>query len=202
MAAAAEEAKQWRNRIKRGGVRYAVREEIKRPQFGGDTGDPHPRGRRRRNPAPLCTVCGNPYQVGQWRAHTRTSGHTAARQVDYRPRLRNPARLEPGHADPKLREMSQRFHGRPDQILHLDPDQRRPPPVHVVKIGEERATVYRPPRGSERSGADWEHQAGDRGPLRRNASGRRILVADERGRVYLVHGDSGMFFDPDRGLVG
>ena len=288
IAAAQEEAKQWRNRIKRGGVAYAVREEVKRPQFGGDTGDPHPRGRRpgrrrnpaswstrdrppagmsraeferrlklrpighgyyarqdvagsgwtlvypsggtrsglaskaeaerraeahrrvsrnpapaRRNPAPLCTVCGNPYQAGSYSAHTRTSAHAAGRAIDYTPPVRrNPARLEPDHADPRLREMSQRFHGRPDQILHLDEDQRRPPPVHVVKIGEERATVYRPPRGSERAGADWEHAAGDRGPLRRNASGRRILVADERGRVYLVHGDSPMRFDPDRGLVG
>jgi hypothetical protein len=117
-------------------------------------------------------------------------------------RERNPARREPNHADPKLREMSERFHGRPDQILHLDEDQRRPPPKHVVLIGQERATVYRPPRGSERGGADWEHESGDRGMFQRNVGGRRLVVADEHGRVYLLQGSSSMRFDPDRGLVG
>lgn len=51
---------------------------------------------------------------------------------------------EPDHADPKLRAMSKRFHSVETEILHLDPEQRRPPPVHVVRIGEEKATVYRP----------------------------------------------------------
>jgi hypothetical protein len=147
IAAAQEEAKEWRDRLHKGGFRYAVRAEL-------------------------------------------------AEQ-----RRRNPARLEPHHPDPRLREISRRFHGVETEILHLDPEQRRPPPVHVVRIGEERAITYRPSRRSERGDADWEHSAGDQGPLRRNASGRRLLVADERGRVYVIRGTSRMRFDPDRGLV-
>jgi hypothetical protein len=156
--------------------------------------------RRRTNPLPPV--------VGEIAKDVLKGGLIAAAQEEAKARWRaarrrrNPARLEPNHPDEKLRDMSRRFHGRPDQILHLDADQRRPPPQHVVLIGHERATVYRTPRSSERSGADWEHEAGDRGMLRRNASGRRILVADERGRVYLLQGSSSMRFDPDQGLVG
>jgi hypothetical protein len=102
--------------------------------------------------------------------------------------------------DPRLEEISERFHGTPAETAILDEDQR--PPREVVVIGEEVETVYKPDRHSRRGGVEWEHEAGDRGPGLPKLRGRRLLVADARGRVYTVPASSGMRLDPDRGLVG
>jgi len=115
-------------------------------------------------------------------------------------RVRNPAHVHAPVHDPRLKEISTRFHGTPTETAVLDEDQR--PPREVVVIGEEVETVYRPDRHSQRGGVDWEHEAGDRGPGLRKLRGRRLLVADAQGKVYTVPAASGMRLDPDRGLVG
>ncbi len=117
-------------------------------------------------------------------------------------RGRNPAQLHADVDDPMLREVSERFHGTPDEVAILEPDQRQPPPEKVVVIGEEKAVVYQPDRHSRRGGIEWEHEAGDQGDGQRKLRGRRLLVADAEGNVYTVPGSSKMEFDPDRGLVG
>lgn len=162
IAAAQEEAKEWRGRIHQGGLGYAVRAEVEEQRRKKPRKNPPKRRRARKNPATLVA----------------------------------------GHPDPKLREMSRRFHGRDDQIVRLGDDQRRSPPKYAVLVGREEAIAYRPPRGSQRSGAVWEHSAGDRGGGNPRQSGRRLVVADDRGRTYVVPGTSRMRWDPDRGLVG
>jgi hypothetical protein len=159
IAAAQEEAKEWRGRIHQGGWGYAVRAEMEEQ-----------RGKKRNNPPK--------------RARTR----------------KNPATLVPGHPDPKLQRMSEQFHGERGHILRLGPDQRRPLPEYVVDVGQEVATVYRPARSSQRGRNTWEHESGDVGG--RKISGRRRIVADARGRTYVVPGSSRMRFDPRKGLVG
>lgn len=128
--------------------------------------------------------------------------HNAVRGLPPPERQRNPAMLHADVEDPRLRAVSQRFHGTPDEVAILEPDQRQPPPEKVVVIGEEKAVVYQPDGHSRRGGIEWEHSAGDRGQGHRKLRGRRLLVADADGNVYTVPGSSRMEFDPDRGLVG
>ncbi len=138
----------------------------------------------------------SPHQVRE--LHAAIAGDPPPR---YRPlRLANPARLHARVDDPRLEEISERFHGTPTETAVLDEDQR--PPQEVVVIGEEVETVYRPDEHSRRGGVDWQHAAGDRGPGLRRLRGRRLLVADAAGKVYTVPGGSKMTLDPDRGLVG
>lgn len=114
----------------------------------------------------------------------------------------NPAHVHVAPRDPKLAEMSARFHGTPTEVVRLDADQRRPPPPEVVLVGEEVATAYRPHRHSQRGASTWEHAAGDRGDGKPPAPGRRLIVADREGRLYTVPGTSRMRFDPDAGMEG
>jgi len=107
----------------------------------------------------------------------------------------------PGHPDERLQRLSERFHGERGHVLRLGPDQRRRLPEYVVDVGQEVATVYRPPRSSRRGNASYEHEAGDVGGGRK-ISGRRRIVADSRGRTYVVPGSSRMRWSPDRGLIG
>lgn len=125
-----------------------------------------------------------------------------AAKLARRVRKKNPATLVPNHPDPARQNMSATFHGRRGAVVRLTAEQRRPPPEHAVLIGEERATVYQPPRGSHRAGAVWEHAAGDVGDGKPRKRGKRLIVADARGNVFTVPGSSRMKFVPTHGLVG
>ncbi len=116
-------------------------------------------------------------------------------------RLSNPARLHAQVDDPRLEEISERFHGTPDEVAVLDDDQRRTPPREVVVIGEEVETVYRPDRHSKRGGIDWEHSVGDVGEGKPKLRGKRYLVTDGED-VWTVPGSRPARFDPDRGILG
>lgn len=105
-------------------------------------------------------------------------------------------------SDPRLEEISERFHGTPDETAVLDDDQRRAPPREVVVIGKEVEVAYRPDRRSRRGYTDWEHETGDQGEGLPRLKGNRYLVADAAGNVYTVPGNRRAYLDPDRGIVG
>jgi hypothetical protein len=91
--------------------------------------------------------------------------------------------------NPSAEELSQIFHGRPDNVR----DGR-------VVIGQVESITYRAPRSSRRAGL-WEHAALDRGAFRAPAKRKTLLVADPTtGRVAIAGGD--MRFSPSKGLVG
>ena len=142
----------------------------------------------------------SPHQIRELHAAAVGEPPPKYRDISDYVRARNPAHVHAPIHDPSLEEISERFHGTPAETAILDEDQR--PPREVVVIGEEVETVYRPDEHSRRGGVDWEHEAGDRGPGLPRLRGRRLLVADARGRVYTVPGGSKMKLDPDRGLVG
>lgn len=72
--------------------------------------------------------------------------------------------------------------------------------AHPV-VGRLQAIEYSAPRGSERAGDVWRHEAGDAGDFAPRLKGRALVVADaETGRVELAGGPAR--FDEHRGLVG
>lgn len=129
-------------------------------------------------------------------------GNVMSETIMARVRRRNPAPVHVASSDPRLAEISRRFHGTEREIVRLDPDQRRTPPRDVVLVGEELATVYRPHAHSGRGQDVWEHAAGDQGDGKPRRRGRRLIVADAQGRTYVVPGTSAMRFDAEQGLVG
>ena len=114
-------------------------------------------------------------------------------------RLSNPAHLHAEVGDPRLEEISERFHGTPDETAVLDADQL--PPREVAVVGQLEEIAYKPDRHSQRGGAVWEHEAGDQGDGRPKLRSRGLVVTDGK-KVWAVPGNSQTHFDPDRGIVG
>lgn len=83
----------------------------------------------------------------------------------------------------------------------MGPAQREPPPKHVVVIGEEVESVYRPDPDSRRGGVEWSHSAGDQGPGKPKLRGKGYWVTDGRRRWW-VPGTSKGRFSPDSGMIG
>ena len=117
-------------------------------------------------------------------------------------RLSNPAHIHAPVEDPRLEEMSKRFHGAPDETAVLDEDQRRRPPREVVVIGKEVETVYKPDSHSQRGDSEWVHDPHDQGQGLPRLKGDRYLVADAEGNVYTVPGNRRARFDSSRGIIG
>jgi hypothetical protein len=107
-----------------------------------------------------------------------------------------------GATDPSARSESETFHGTTRGAARLSPAELRQAdslPRDVVVLGTLESLAYKPPRGSSRGGAIWEHEAGDRGIFRSKGKGRSMLVADPRtGKVDIVGGP--MRFKPSVGL--
>lgn len=117
-------------------------------------------------------------------------------------RRRNPAHLHTHVEDGRLREISERFHGTPDEVATLDDDQRVRPPREVMVIGKEVETVYRPDSHSQRGDADWVHDPHDQGEGLPRLKGNRYLVADAEGNVYSIPGNRRARFDSSKGIIG
>lgn len=98
---------------------------------------------------------------------------------------------------------SERFHGTPDEVVELEPAERRPPSRYQTVLGDLTAIEYRPHSHSKRGDAEWRHEAGDQGILRRKAKGKELVVADPAtGVVRIVKHTSSMRFEADKGIVG
>ena len=136
----------------------------------------------------------SPHQVKE--LHAAIVGHPPPK---YEPlRLSNPAHLHAAVENPRLEEISERFHGTPDETAVLDADQL--PPREVAVVGQLEGISYKPDRHSRRGNALWTHAAGDAGEGQPKKRSRGLVVTDG-ARVWAVPGNSEMTFDPERGIL-
>ena len=129
---------------------------------------------------------------------------------------RNPAGLSPadlrdlGKLTPTdrrqlaaARRLAETFHGPGTcEVIELEPGERKLPRF-LAALGEIPALEYEPPADSQRAGAVYRHESGDRGFGQHSSPNRPVLaVAPGSKRPVIVPMRSPVRMDSKRGLVG